>query len=399
VYSKELRNGSRIVLKSAYKNADRIRGISADYLCVDEVQHINPDFLPVMEECISHSPFKGRLYAGTPDVAQDALDQVWKFSDQTEFIFKCKNGHWVRQDHDIVNFVEVDGIHCKTCGVILDRSQGEWVTAHEGGKYKGYRTSQLMVPWLTTEDILDKQERYAPKRFLNEVIALPYESMGAPVTEKHIRKCCDDKFQMLKGGVIPQGVQAPIYAGIDWGTGLKSYTVLTFVAHIGGKWTMLRSKRFSGVEADANRQMELILEELHRFRPKAVSCDWGFGHLQNAQIKLKYTHGEVRTVFSSVGAAPIILDATGRYVINRSNMMSRVFNMILEERIRFPRFEDFGTFAKDILSIKAEDPDEAGVQKTQLKYVHVAPDDFFHSLMYGLIAGEIATGNLIIDAI
>jgi hypothetical protein len=234
-----------------------------------------------------------------------------------------------------------------------------------------------MVPWLTTEDILDKQERYAPKRFLNEVIALPYESMGAPVTEKHIRKCCDDKFQMLKGGVIPQGVQAPIYAGIDWGTGLKSYTVLTFVAHIGGKWTMLRSKRFSGVEADANRQMELILEELHRFRPKAVSCDWGFGHLQNAQIKLKYTHGEVRTVFSSVGAAPIILDATGRYVINRSNMMSRVFNMILEERIRFPRFEDFGTFAKDILSIKAEDPDEAGVQKNTVKVCPCSSRRFF----------------------
>jgi hypothetical protein len=145
--------------------------------------------------------------------------------------------------------------------------------------------------------------------------------------------------------------------------------------------------------------MELILEELHRFTPKAVSCDWGFGHLQNAQIKLKYHGGEVRTVFSSTGAAPIVLDNTGRYVINRSNMMSRVFNMILEERIRFPRWADFGTFAKDILSIKAEDPDESGLSKTQLKYVHVAPDDFFHSLMYALIAGEIATGNLIIEAI
>jgi hypothetical protein len=398
IMSKQLKNGSRIVLRSAFKNADRTRGISADMICVDEVQHVNPDFLPVMEECISHSTYKGRLYAGTPDVARDALDQVWNFSDKTEFIFKCKNGHWNRQNHDIINRIEIDGIHCKSCGCILDRGVGEWVVGNREGKYKGYRTSQLMVPWLNTEDILDKRDRYAPKRFLNEVIALPYESMGAPVKEKHIRKCCEDDFSMIKEGVTPQGLNTPVYAGIDWGTGTKSYTIVVFIAFVGGKWTMLRAKRFSGVEADANRQMELIIEELHRFMPKAVSCDWGFGHLQNAQIKLKYLQGEVRTVFSSMGAAPIVLDNTGRYVINRSNMMSRVFNMILEERIRFPKWKDFITFAMDILSIRAEDPDETGAHKSQIKYVHVAPDDFFHALMYALIAGEIATGNLIIDA-
>lgn len=399
VFSKRLKNGSRVVLRSAFKNPDRCRGISADLLCVDEIQNINPDFLPVLEECISHSPYKGRLYAGTPDVAQDALDQVWGFSDMTEFIFKCPKGHWNRQDQDLVNYIELDGIHCKRCGEIIDRANGEWVKGSNTGKYKGYRTSQLMVPWLTTEDILDKRDRYAPKRFLNEVIALPYESIGAPVTIKHIKRCCEDTFIMIKEGVIPTGIDTPIYAGIDWGTGTLGYTVLTFVSFIGGRWTVLRSKRFSGIEADANVQMDLILKELHRFKPKAVSCDWGFGHLQNAQIKLKYLQGEVRTVFSSTGAAPIILDQTGRYVINRSNMMSRVFNMILEERIRFPKWEDFETFAKDIVSIRAEDPDITGSHKTQIKYVHVAPDDYFHSMMYALIAGEIATGNLIIDAI
>jgi hypothetical protein len=398
VFTKQLKNGSRITMRSAFQNADRTRGISADLLCVDEIQHINPDFLPVMEECISHSPYRGRLYAGTPDVSQDALDQVWGFSDQTEFIFRCSKGHWNRQDHDMVAYLDAEGLHCRVCGVLLDKAQGEWVVGHRDGKYKGYRASQLMVPWLSGEDILDKQERYPPKRFLNEVLALPYEAMGSPVTEERIRVCCEESFHMIKEGVTPDGIGSPVYAGIDWGTGLKSYTILVFVTHVGGKWTVLRAKRFSGVEADANRSMDLIIKELHRFKPVGVSCDWGFGHLQNAQIKLKYHGGEVRTVFSSTGAAPIVLDNTGRYVINRTNMMSRVFNMILEERIRFPRFEDFGTFAKDILAIKAEDPDANGVRSTQLKYTHVAPDDYFHAMMYALIAGEVATGNLIIEA-
>lgn len=399
VYLKEMRNGSRMVFRSAYKNPDRIRGISADMLCVDECQDVNPDFLPVIEECISHSQHRFRLYAGTPDMHMDALDQVWGYSDQTEYVFKCPKGHWNRQDFEIVERISKDGVHCKSCGEIIIRASGQWVVTNKEGRYKGYRTSQLMVPWLDGDDIIDKLERYPTKRFLNEVVALPYESSAAPVAERHLKACCDEKVRMIRYGVSPS-VGSPVFAGIDWGTGLKSYTMLCFVAHLAGKWTVLRAKRFTGIETDANVQMKLIMEELGRFNPISVACDWGFGFLQNAQVKLKYQHGDVKTVFSSSQSSPASYDrVSDRFTINRSYMMSRMFNMILQEQIRFPAWEDFATFGKDILTIRAEDPDESTAATKQLKYVRVGPDDFFHAMMYALMIGEITTGRLVIDVV
>lgn len=399
VYLKELKNGSRIVLRSVYKDPDRSRGISADLLACDEVQDINPDFLPVIEECISHSKWKYRLYAGTPDVNLDALDEVWKRSDQTQFMFRCPADHWNVQDADIVTRMDLSGIHCKTCGKVIDRSRGEWVITNPGARTKGYRTSQLMVPWLSMDELVEKLEDYPTKRFYNEVLALPYDSSANPVTENHLKTCCDDDFTMIKTGVRLDLKGVPVFAGIDYGTGTKSFTVICFIAHLGGKWTLLRAKRYTGVETDASRQMELLLEELDHFRPVAVSTDWGFGFMQNSQIKLKYKNGEVRTMFSSTGASPITYNKSGDlFSINRSYMMSRVFNMIVEERIRFPKWSDFAPFANDILAIRAQDPDDNPGQK-QIKYTRVAPDDFFHALMYASIAGEIHTGKLMIEAI
>jgi len=400
VFSKELKNGSRILIRSMFKSADRIRGISADLLAVDELQDINPDFLAVAEECLSHSNYKLRMYAGTPDTALDALDQVWSFSDKTEFVFKCPKGHWNRQDHAMVARITKAGILCKTCGEVLDRRTGEWVVMNKQGRYKGYRTSQMMVPWITVDELIDKRERYSSKRFFNEVAALPYDAIGAPINEGHLRKCCDEGFKMIKDGVYPKiDRNVHVFMGSDWGSGSASYTVISFWAHIGGKWTLLRAKKYTGVESDPALQMNLILSEMDRINPIRVGSDWGFGFLNNAQLKLHYKKGEVCEIFSSSGASPITRDSlSGRFVINRSYMMSRVFNMILEERVRFPCWEDFAQFAPDILSIRADDPDEKPGQR-QIKYVRVAPDDFFHSMMYALIMGEIHTGKLLIDAI
>ena len=52
---KELRNGSKIYLRSAFHTADSIRGISADMTVIDEVQDIISDHVPVIEQCMSHS--------------------------------------------------------------------------------------------------------------------------------------------------------------------------------------------------------------------------------------------------------------------------------------------------------------------------------------------------------
>ena len=52
---KELSNGSKIYLRSAFHSADAIRGISCDQSCIDEIQDIVSDHIPVIEQSMSHS--------------------------------------------------------------------------------------------------------------------------------------------------------------------------------------------------------------------------------------------------------------------------------------------------------------------------------------------------------
>jgi hypothetical protein len=49
VFQKKFINRSQIVLRYAFLNADRVRGIPADMICIDEIQDIHTDSVPVIE--------------------------------------------------------------------------------------------------------------------------------------------------------------------------------------------------------------------------------------------------------------------------------------------------------------------------------------------------------------
>ena len=66
VYEKKALNRSLITLRYAFLNADRVRGIPADAIFIDEFQDILLENISVIEECASHSPFKWFSYSGTP---------------------------------------------------------------------------------------------------------------------------------------------------------------------------------------------------------------------------------------------------------------------------------------------------------------------------------------------
>ncbi len=58
VFMKQLLNGSRMYLRYAHLNADRVRGYSADMCLFDEVQDQMEDNIPVIEETMSRSLHK-----------------------------------------------------------------------------------------------------------------------------------------------------------------------------------------------------------------------------------------------------------------------------------------------------------------------------------------------------
>ncbi|MBC8410373.1 MAG: phage terminase large subunit family protein [Rhodobacteraceae bacterium] len=89
VFMKQLLNGSRMYLRYAYLDADRIRGYSADMCLFDEMQDQLEDNIGVIEETMSRSLHKRSMYVGTPKRTIGPLADRWDHSTQNEWMSKC----------------------------------------------------------------------------------------------------------------------------------------------------------------------------------------------------------------------------------------------------------------------------------------------------------------------
>lgn len=94
VFMKQFLNGSRMYLRYALLNADRIRGYSADMNLFDECQDLKADVIPVIQETMSRSIHKKVVYAGTPKRSKGTLAKLWGDSTMNEYVIKCTHcGH------------------------------------------------------------------------------------------------------------------------------------------------------------------------------------------------------------------------------------------------------------------------------------------------------------------
>ena len=90
VFEKGFTNGSMVFLRSAFLTADRCRGLSAHLLCLDEIQDILISNVPVIAECLSHSPHALKVYSGTPKTLENTIEQYWSGSSMCEWMVPCE---------------------------------------------------------------------------------------------------------------------------------------------------------------------------------------------------------------------------------------------------------------------------------------------------------------------
>ena len=78
VLFKKFITGSEMTLRYAFLHADRVRGIFADMLLLDEIQDILTEVIPVIEEALSHSDYKIYRYSGTPKSLDNTIAYYWE---------------------------------------------------------------------------------------------------------------------------------------------------------------------------------------------------------------------------------------------------------------------------------------------------------------------------------
>ena len=396
---KRFSNDSDIYLKSCFLDADSIRGTSADLNCLDEIQDLLTENIPVIEETLTRSSFKIRLYAGTPKTNQHAMEFYWDRSSKNEWLIKCGCGHWNCLDE---SNIDKRGLVCSVCRKLIDALTGEWVSYDRTNEatFAGFRIPQVIVPWIPWDgqdsSIMGKYKTYSKEKFYNEVLALPYDNASCPITMLELRESCDPFLPMVKEPSEVSEINAMrLVAGVDWGTSRdnNSYTVLTVGGFIpGGQFVVLYMKRYRGQESDPIYQINDVAEILQKYNIQLCGCDQGFGVDKNRI--LAQLAGEERIVeFANSGVlkTPYRYDAkAGSYTISRTIMMSEVFTAIKQKRIVFPAWEESKDFLQDLLNIYSDIHEHLQI----MYYDHAPnkPDDAMHSIVYAYLSAKLEQG-------
>lgn len=408
VLEKKFINRSQVTLRFAFLNADRVRGIPADYILIDEFQDIILENIPVIEECASHSEYKYFTYSGTPKSLDNPLEFYYRrFSTQNEWVVPCKrhgtpkdpsSWHWNVLDEDNIGKT---GLMCDKCKKPIQPNDEDamWAALNPHPNvekpFEGFRIPQLMVPWIEWADILDKQRKYSRPKFYNEVLGLSYDSGVRPLTLTDVKDNCNPKLSMQHYRQVREqhGAGTPIFMGIDWGTGEGSYTVVTLGGYMPWDpefYTIFYAHRFEGPDSEPKRQLEIIKGLIDFFNVAVVGADYGGGHWPNDDLVRAYGVEKIKK-YQWVGKYKKKIHyepglTIPRYLCHRTEVMSDIFNAIKRRNVfRFPRWREFqDPYAADMLNIFSEYSER--LREIVYKRGPGMPDDMFHSLTFGFLA-------------
>jgi hypothetical protein len=404
IFEKQFINRSKITLRNAFLNADRARGVPAHMLDIDEIQNILSDNIPVIEQCLSHSPeeLKRYVYSGTPLTLDNVIEDYWSNrSTQNQWVVPCDcQGGEGGRFWNILGEKNIGLKHliCEHCGkqIFPMTPDAQWACSVEYDAvhtpFEGFRIPQLMVPWLDWDELLYNFEHYGRNKFYNEVLGISYDTGLRPLTSAQIRNCCNENVFMADAHKYQaMGFGQEIFAGLDWGTGEHSYTVLSLGTYIGSKFRIFYIHRFVGEDTEPERQLQKIEETLRAYNVRVIGADYGGGHYPNDFLVRRFGRERVmRYQYAARLSAKVRWEAKlQRWIAHRTEVMSAIFNSIKRGTVlEFPRWKEFkAPYGQDMLNVYSEYNERIRM----IQYGHTAgkTDDALHSILYCFLASMI----------
>ena len=409
VLEKEFVTGSKIYMSYAKENADRVRGITGDELKIDEVQDvILPLVDPVLKQSLFTSKIKRRWWSGTPKSMSNGIEQrLWRKSDQREWMVRCRH-HGPLPFHQRLGLDNLGkfGPVCKRCGRSLNTLDGIWTITcqltDEGKvpRIHGYHIPQIIFPTLEAGGFLDWEEFLNDidgedeATILNEMFGESADSEERPVKEEELKAICDENKRMLTS-YAESLIGSYTFAGVDWGYGLKSATVLV-IGQFNPKdpkvFDYVFMKKYEKKDADPKICIPDILSLMQIFRVKGCHADWGAGHGLNSQIRDAHSYNDnflTTNYWSSAARGKTVkfnVDMNA-YVMNRSIHLARFYNAIKKRQMSCRmNWLQFQPFAQDILNIFREERKDGTMY---FDHKDTEPDDSAHAMCYAWLRASI----------
>lgn len=262
VLQRSFKNNSMMLFSFALMDADRVRGVSADRVCIDEVQDMDPDHIPIIQETMSYSKWGTMYYTGTPKTLDNLIYGLYKRSSQAEWFIPCLScGKWniPSLEYDLDAMIGEYNIHisekqpgtvCAKCRKSINPRLGRWVHRFPERRWRfaGYHVPQIILPlhfsdaekWAT---LLLKREGYGnmtQAQFYNEVMGESVDTGQKLISETELKGACLLPWENKKEP-SPECVEnlenyRHRVLAIDWGGGGEEGVSFTVLAILGFRY-------------------------------------------------------------------------------------------------------------------------------------------------------------------
>lgn len=378
------RNRSEVFIRAAFHSADAVRGIDGDFLLIDEFQDLSAGSLPILEETLGHSNYRRVFLTGTPKSVDNHLENAFNCSTANEWRVPCACGESVFLDESCLG---KDGPICAACQAPIDPKRGRWVARNPGSRWgDGFTLNHLVAPWTNYQDLLLRQQTYNPALFRNECLGLPTYLGDHVVTRQEVEQCCTERAMAKSLEDVPRIARQSLIAGIDWGGGATSRTILSIgYMRDDDHFQVVFMERYQAQE-EPNEILETIAGRCKEFRIWLIGADAaGNGSVyNNLLLNLLPSLGSLHGMYYSVSDQQPV-QYRGRlwnWTIGRTPSIGMVFTRIKKRRLLLPRIEDSSSFIAEIWCETALYDDH----HRTIKYTHpeTQPDDTLHALNYAV---------------
>ncbi len=405
IFEKSLTTGSRIFLGygSDELEVNRLRGISADSVYLDEVQDIDYGAVPVVKETLSASPYAFMRMSGTSKTLNNSLEFFWNQSNQSEWGVKCSSCNTWNIPHDLDTCMKMSsskaGPSCIKCGSVLNMLTGQWIVGRSTNNLNaGYHLPQIIFTVRTSDkkwgELYDKVNKtYTLVQAANEVFGLAHDFASRPITLQDCLNCCNkDRKEFDESWTMDTRSIVSVSLGVDWSVtaGTASFTVISIMGFdYTGKAYLLYSERLQGI--DILDQVARVRTLAHLFNVNIIGSDRGVGVLQGQLLQRDLGLERVKILQYTSGKENIRWDQLGHFFsVNRTQAIDRVVYMMKQGRRAFetPCWERMETFYNDALAIFDEET-ASGVRVYRKDPTRT--DDWLHSIVFAIIAYEVLT--------
>lgn len=244
VLQRNFKNGSAMYFSYAFLDAERTRGIPADKVVIDELQDMNYDFLQIIHETLSGSPYALKQFAGTPKSLDNTMEKIWQDSSQAEWVIRCHQGgcnhdNVPASDWDLDDMIgpwhrdiseKVPGVVCAMCRKPLMPRTGRWVHRFAERRWTaaGYHVPQIIMPmhygnhekWDALWGKKLGRSNTTPTTFANEVCGESCDTGSKLVTVTELKAACVLPWER-KASEAKKHIKRYIrrVVAIDWGGG------------------------------------------------------------------------------------------------------------------------------------------------------------------------------------